>query len=68
MDIPGFDPANGLMDLTRHFATVNDLQREIVNARVWAGLHYRFSVWEGIEVGRRTTAYALQRYFEPTDR
>ena len=28
---------------TRHFATAADLRAEIVNARVWAGLHYRFS-------------------------
>ena len=28
------------LDATRHYATASDLRREIVNARVWAGLHY----------------------------
>ena len=28
------------------FRTTNDLDREVVNARVWAGLHYRGSLWK----------------------
>ena len=63
VDIPGFDPANGLMDLTRHFATVGDLLHQIVDARVWAGLHYRFSGWQGVAVGQATAHWALERYF-----
>ena len=35
------------------FKTVNDLQREVVNARVWAGLHYRGSALEGLELARQ---------------
>jgi hypothetical protein len=48
------------------FKTVNDLQREIVNARVWAGLHYRGSALEGLELARNVARWTLQRYFLPT--
>jgi PAP2 superfamily len=65
LNIPGFDPGNGLMDLTRHFATVGDLRREIVNARTWAGLHYRFSTRRGLTIGRKTARWALARFFRP---
>ena len=37
---------------THTFNTVNDLQHEVVNARVWAGLHYRGSALEGLELAR----------------
>src|SRR5205807_3589682 len=44
VDIHGFDPAGpaGNVNAVRHFAMTNDLRNEIVDARVWAGLHYRF--------------------------
>jgi hypothetical protein len=37
---------------SRHYATVEDLDREIVNARVWAGLHFRDSGETGVKLGR----------------
>ena len=47
LTIHGFDPTPGKpatnLDAVRTFATPDDLLTEIVNARVWAGLHYRFS-------------------------
>jgi len=47
------------------FRTVTDLQQEVVNARVWAGLHYRGSALEGLELARNVAYWALQRYFLP---
>ncbi len=51
---------------SRHYATVEDLDREIVNARVWAGLHFRDSVQVGVDLGRDVADWALDRYFLPT--
>ncbi len=48
------------------FSTVNDLDRNVVNARVWAGLHYRGSALEGLELGRQVAHWTLQRHFQPT--
>ncbi len=48
---------------TRHFATADDLRTEVENARVWAGLHYRFSVRAGSALGREVADYDLGHGF-----
>jgi hypothetical protein len=50
---------------TQTFASVDDLQRQIVNARVWAGLHYRDSADTGIRLARKVARWTLRRYFQP---
>jgi len=49
--------------MTRHFATADQLRTEVGNARVWAGLHYRFSVNAGAELGREVADYDLDHAF-----
>ena len=51
--------------VTRHFATADDLRAEADNARVWAGLHYRFSVQAGSVLGREVADYDLSHAFGP---
>ena len=48
---------------TRHFATADDLRAEVGNARVWGGLHYRFSVQAGSALGRAVADYDLNQGF-----
>ena len=50
---------------THTFKTVKDLQREVANARVWAGLHYRGSALEGLELARNVARWTLRRYSLP---
>jgi len=65
--VPGLDPANRTFDgYTRTFAKVNDMTRDIADARVWAGYHYRESVVQGVNIGRKTAQYALKHFFLPT--
>ena len=45
--------------MARHFATADDLRAEVGDARVWAGLHYRFSVQAGTTLGREVADYDL---------
>jgi hypothetical protein len=54
------------LSVTRHFATADDLRAEVGNARVWAGLHYRFSVQAGSLLGREVADYDLEHAFGPT--
>jgi hypothetical protein len=65
VDIHGFDPggAAGNLNAVRHFATAADLRAEIVNARVWAGVHYRFSGEAGVKLGADVAQYDLSRAF-----
>ena len=50
----------------RHFTKPSDLRREIINARLWAGLHYRFSSVAGVTLGRQVANYDLNHAFQPT--
>ena len=67
VDIHGFDPngAAGNLDAVHHFAKANDLRREIIGARLWAGLHYRFSSEAGVDLGRSVAKYDLKHAFQP---
>jgi hypothetical protein len=51
------------LDQTRSFATAGDLRRDIVNARIWAGLHYRFSGAAGVKLGVKVARYDLEHGF-----
>jgi hypothetical protein len=58
--------APGLERPVRHYTTANELVQEIINARVWGGIHYRESDVKGVTLGRKVAHWALQRYFQPT--
>jgi hypothetical protein len=51
---------------TRHFERANDLRAEIIQARLWGGLHYRDSSVKGVVLGRRVAQYVLRHAFQPT--
>lgn len=47
----------------RHYSRVVDLVHEMIDARVWGGVHYRGSVVKGVDLGRKVAHWALARYF-----
>ena len=67
LDVHGFDPAGpaGNLNALRHFDMPNDLRHEIIDARLWAGLHYRFSGVAGVVLGRKVAKYDLRNAFGP---
>jgi len=69
LDIHGFDPAGptGNLNAVRHFDMPNDLRHEIIDARLWAGLHYRFSSVAGVVLGRKVAQFDLRHAFRPVD-
>jgi hypothetical protein len=69
LDVHGFDPAGpaGNLNAVRHFDMPNDLRREIIDARLWAGLHYHFSGVAGVVLGRKVAKYDLKHAFRPLD-
>jgi hypothetical protein len=50
---------------TRTFATVSDVTRQIEDARVWIGFHYRFSDVRGVKLGTHVATWTLNRFFGP---
>jgi hypothetical protein len=69
LDIHGFDPAGppGNLNAVRHFDTTNDLRHEIIDARLWAGLHYHFSGVAGVVLGRQVAKFDLRHAFRPVE-
>jgi PAP2 superfamily len=67
VDIPGSENGANTLTTSRHFATVKDLLRQIVDARVWNGYHFRGSVEAGVVLGQRVANWTLKRYFLPVD-
>jgi hypothetical protein len=65
VNIHGFDAAGtaGNLDTVRHFDSAEQLRSEIVEARLWAGLHYRASSEAGVDLGRKVAHYALNHAF-----
>jgi hypothetical protein len=68
LDIRGFDAAGpaGNLDAVRHFDTTDQLRAEIVDARLWGGVHYRFSTEAGVQLGRKVAHYGLNHAFKPS--
>jgi hypothetical protein len=49
-----------------HFETVQDLEYEVGNARIWGGIHYRTSVEDGNKIGTKTVHQVLAHHFHET--
>ena len=50
---------------TRHFARLSDVLREVTNARVWAGIHFRTADIQGAQLGETVARYERRHYFQP---
>jgi hypothetical protein len=50
---------------TRSFARLSDILREVINARVWAGIHFRTADIEGAKLGETVARYERRHYFRP---
>jgi len=64
--MPGGQNGSSVLTTTQHFATVADLQKQVVNARVWLGFHFRNSVVQGEKLGNDVAAWELKQFFLPT--
>jgi hypothetical protein len=51
----------------RHYDTEAALNEDVVDARVWLGIHFRFADTAGLQVGQAAADYGLDHYFAPTD-
>jgi hypothetical protein len=65
IDVPGATGGGTTLTTTQHFNTVKDLLQNVADARVWAGLHYRFSTTAGVTLGAQVSRYDLQHNFQP---
>jgi hypothetical protein len=62
------DAVPQLIQTERTFHNLHDIARQIDNARVWAGLHWRHSMQDGDQIGREVGKRVFANYFRPTQK
>jgi hypothetical protein len=50
---------------TRSFDRFSDALKEIIDARVWAGIHFRTADTQGAVLGNKVAHYLKKHYFQP---
>jgi hypothetical protein len=65
--IPGAQNGAVTLSTQRTYATQQELDVELVNARVWIGFHFRNSVHAGDNIGHSVADWGAQRFFLATD-
>ena len=63
--MPGGNDGTAVLRTSQHFKTVDDVQKQVVDARVWLGFHFRNSVKQGEKVGNNVADWELDRFFKP---
>ncbi len=61
IDVDDTSSMPGLLHPVRHFERANDLVQEIVDARVWAGIHDWESGIKGVVLGRKVAGCFIAR-------
>jgi len=60
-----FDMTNDLMlGVTRSFRSFSDALEEVVNARVFAGIHFRTACEDGTTLGKAVAQHVLDHMFQ----
>jgi hypothetical protein len=47
----------------RHYDSGSSLRNDVVDARVWLGIHFRFGDTGGVDMGQRVADWILDHYF-----
>jgi len=53
---------------TRSFDRFSDILKEVIDARVWAGIHFRTACMQGAVLGNKVAHYLEKHYFQPVQR
>ena len=49
----------------RHFDRFSEALQEVVDARVWGGIHFRTADEQGATIGKRVSRWLTTYYFQP---
>jgi hypothetical protein len=53
-------------DATRHFTSFSQALAEVIEARIWGGIHTRTADVQGAKIGTDVVAYMTAHYFKPS--
>ena len=64
-DIVGGRSLNGVLIPPRHFDRFSRALKEVIDARVWGGIHFRTADVAGAVIGKKVAHWMRKHYFEP---
>ena len=59
-----FDFTSTVTGQTHHYERTDELTKEIIDARVWGGMHFRNSGERGVELGKEVSHWIAKHYFQ----
>jgi len=62
--IATINPAGPVSTPIRTYDKFNDIEKEIVDARVFGGMHFRHSLMDGAQLGRKVAKNLVQNFFQ----
>jgi PAP2 superfamily len=63
--VPSGRSLNGVPIPARRFQSFSQTRQEIIDARVWGGIHFRTADRQGAVLGRKVARYIRKSYFRP---
>jgi PAP2 superfamily len=67
-DKVGFGASNPATGITRSFTSFSQALDEVIDSRVWGGIHWRTADEVGARIGKRIANWESSHYFKPTSR
>ncbi len=64
----GFSAFSNKSCTTRSFDRFSHVLKEVIDARVWAGIHFRTADTQGAVLGKKVVQYMTRHYFQPNRR
>ena len=52
--------------VTRYYGTAAHIQQDVIDARVWSGIHFRMADEVGVAMGAQVASWALGHHFAPS--
>jgi hypothetical protein len=64
----GFSAFSNKSCTTRSFDRFSDMLKEVIDARVWGGIHFRTADAQGAVLGKKVAHHLKKHYFQPVQR
>jgi len=58
----------GLTEPVRHYTSFSQALQDILDARVYGGMHFRNSTQQGAIIGKQVSHFATRHFFQPVRR
>jgi hypothetical protein len=58
-------PTTGLITNPRTYQRFSQVQEEVINVRIWQGIHFRFADEDGRDQGARVAHWVFQKFLKP---